>query len=175
MFLPILSLLPQQKWLCCQTLTCGPRLNKACLAAWRLPYHTLTAMETVQRLWLNRTHPIPIGYNYNHLCHLRLGGCVCEHEVRVYLRPLSGICRRSSRVPKFRIERSLFDTRWSAAVIWFLTVTIFSLFSPSFSWCNFTSFRNMFVFTTSRTQQEGYHFGLYFLFRVCVDHAICIY
>lgn len=172
MFLPILSLLPQQKRQCCQTLTCGPRLNKASLAAWRLPCHTLTAMETVPRLWLNRTHPIPIGYNYNHSLHLYMSEGVW-HEVRVYLRPLSGICRKSSRVPNFRIERSLFDTRWSAAVIWFLTVSFFSLFSPSYSWCNFTSFRNMFVFT-SRTQQEGYRFGLYFLFQVCVDHAICI-
>lgn len=97
MFLPVLLLLPQQKWQCCQTLTCGPRLNKASLAAWRLPCHTLTAMETVPRLWLNRTHPIPIGYNYNHLLHLYMSEGVWLWFICVHCQAFVG------RVPGFLI------------------------------------------------------------------------
>lgn len=165
-FLPVVSLLPQLKWQCRQTL----RLTKTSLAAWRLPCHTLTAMPTIQRLWLNRTHPIPIGYNYNHFRHLYMSEGVCLLVcVRVYLSPLTGICRKGSRGPNFRIERSLFDTRWSTAGIWFLTVTFYS-FSPSFSWCNFTSSG-----TCLCLLHKLYRFGLCSLLWVCVGRAVCIY
>lgn len=135
-FLPVMSLLPQLKWQHRQTL----RLNKVSLAAWQLPCHTLTAMPTARRLWLNRTHPIPIGYNYNHSLHLYMSEGLClwvcvSMKWGFISAQWKALVGSVPGCPNFRIEKSLFNTRCSSAVIWFLTVIFYSLFSHPSGTC----------------------------------------